>query len=220
MVSDDEDDDEEKPPARPYIALLQSFNEDNAPNPKRRKVDHQTPADSEGVAGEVGGEVEGNDNSDVDHVEEPEDALIGLEEEDEDENESDAEDGSTDPFDLHFAHPDEEVASQRVNEIKQGQWKTKRAMLQSLRAVVTTPGETSDYYFPKQVSGLDTLHIKQKLKETAGRKLRFGNTQRSISSVLFDYQDILYCGRTVQNSDQLRQIVCLHTLNHIFKLVY
>lgn len=77
------------------------------------------------------------ENEDLDLVEEPEDPVIGLEEQSEDD--SDGEDDSSDPFDLHFAQADERIISKKVTDIKKGEWTTKRSMMNSLRATIMTP---------------------------------------------------------------------------------
>jgi U3 small nucleolar RNA-associated protein 25 len=214
---EEDDDDNEKPSSRPYMTLLQSFVESEAPKAKRRKISYEqsaAPETEDSLAAED--ESEGDAvEQDVDHVDEPEDPTIGLDEQ----SEPDSDDGDnlTDPFDLHFAQPDENTTGKLVNDAKTGKWTTTRAMLQSLRATIMTPQSESEPITPQIPSGLGALKLKQKLRQAAQHKLAFGNTQKAISPALFNYQDVLHCNRTVENANQLRQIICLHTLNHVFK---
>lgn len=211
--SSDDDDDDEKAHARPYMALLQGFNDSSAPKSKRRKLDHGDSPEGDNAGGSD--QEEGDQTRDLDAVEEPEDPAIGLEEQPED---SDDEDDADDPFDVHYAQPNEELISQNVKAVKSGEWASKRTMMQSWRATLMSPGSDGDCEVPQLVSGLDSLRLKQKLAETAGKKMGgFNMLQRTFGSVLFDYRDVMHCDRNINNSDQLRQLTCLHALNHIFK---
>ncbi|PNY23840.1 U3 small nucleolar RNA-associated protein 25 [Tolypocladium capitatum] len=216
-----EDDEEEKLSARPYMTLLQSFNDSRSsvPKAKRRKLEHPesrqraespSPPSEEEDAGEKRPE-------DVDQVDEEEDPTIGLDEQPDDGSDSEDEDAMTDPFDVHFAHPDELAIAKGVKAAKDGEWATKRAMVQSLRATMMAPGSECSFDAPQPASGLDDFNLKQKLKETAGKKMaKLDEAQKAVMPLLFDYRDVLHCDRTVSNSNSLRQAACLHALNHVF----
>lgn len=217
--SEDEQSDSEKPAVRPYMALLQSFQEESAPNAKRRKTHHvaesqqeptQLPQDEEGESADAGEE------EDLDLVDEGEDADLEAEPEELQQDSSDEED-ETDPFDAHFSRPDEKVTALKVAAAKKGEWTTKKALLPSGRATAMFPGLEADGSFPKPVQKLTDLRLKQKLTAPAAEKLSFNEFQQNVSPLIFNYQDLLYCDRTVKNSSSLRQIVCLHALNHVFK---
>lgn len=219
---DGSEDETDQPTVKPYMALLQGFNDTNAPQAKRRKIEHSsTPATKTPAQPTEGSDASSEDEAmdegrDVDEVEEAEDPAIGLDEEpDED---SDDEVDTTDPFDAHFANAEEQLTTKRVEAAKKGQWATKRAMLQSWRATVMSAG-SDEPTAPPTVSGIDGLKLKQKLRETATKKkmMRFNDVERALAPVLFDYRDILHCDRSVKNSQSMRQLVCLHALNHIFK---
>ncbi|KPM36668.1 U3 small nucleolar RNA-associated protein 25 [Neonectria ditissima] len=212
--NEDEDEEDDKAAARPYMALLQSFEDSSAPNAKRRKLDHRASS----PRGDAGSSDEASGDKDVDRVdEEPEDdADAGLEEQPEEDSED--EDEVTDPFDLHFAHPDDDLVAKRVKAIQNNEWATKRALTPSWRATITYPNFDAGSELPKPVSGLDDLNLKLKLKETASRKIgSFEAVHRDFSPLVFDYRDVLHCDRTVRNAEQLRQLTCLHAVNHVFK---
>ncbi|KAJ4222623.1 rRNA-binding ribosome biosynthesis protein utp25 [Fusarium solani] len=214
----DDDDEDEQTSSKPYMALLQSFTENNAPKAKRRKLEHQEaqgqPEESSDDEEEADEEAE---EKDIDRAEEePEDQ--DAEEQIEDDDDSEDEDNLTDPFDTHFAHPDDDTVAKRVKAVQKGEWATKRALIQNLRATVTYPNSDAGSEVPKPMAGLDSLSLKQKLKETAARKIgEFDTAQRAFSPLLFNYSDVLHCDRTVRNSDSLRKLTCLHALNHVFK---
>lgn len=203
---------------RPYMALLQGFNDDSAPKAKRRKLDHEKPSQVPATATQD--EQMDDADRDIDQVEEPEDPAIDPEEQPEDDS-SDEEEDSSDPFDAHFAHADEKLSAKSVQALKKGEWTTKRALLNPWRATYMLPGSQEDFEAPQPASGPDSLRLKQKLKETASKKIaKFSDAEKNLGPLLFGYQDLLHCDRTVRNSQSLRQLVGLHALNHIFKYVF
>lgn len=220
-IESEDDDEEQTTSSKPYMALLQSFNnESSAPNAKRRKLDNQEFAQSrqdEDSSDEEGDEDEEDAEKDIDRAEdEPEDQV--EEQIDEDDEDSEDEENPSDPFDVHFAHPDDDAVAKRVNSVQKGDWATKRALLQNSRATIMCPLSDVGAEVPKPVDGLDGLQLKQKLKETSSRKIgEFDAVQRNLSPLLFNYNDVLFCDRTVRNSDSLRELTCLHALNHVFK---
>ncbi|KAI1060093.1 hypothetical protein LB507_011406 [Fusarium sp. FIESC RH6] len=220
-IESEDDDEEQATSSKPYMALLQSFNnESSTPNAKRRKLDHQEPTQSrqdEDSSDDEGDEDEEDAEKDIDRAEdEPEDQV--EEQIDEDDEDSEDEENPSDPFDVHFAHPDDDAVAKRVNSVQKSDWATKRALLQNSRATIMYPSSDAGAEVPKPIEGLDGLQLKQKLKETSSRKIgEFDAVQRNLSPLLFNYNDVLFCDRTVRNSDSLRELTCLHALNHVFK---
>ncbi|KAK1688771.1 U3 small nucleolar RNA-associated protein 25 [Colletotrichum godetiae] len=236
-MSDDEEEEDEQPQnTRPYMALLQGFKESSEPSAKRRKLESGKPettakaeseSESESESEEPGSDSgsdgdepeEEQEDKDVDRVEEAEDPTADLEEEAEQSDDEDDVD-VTDPFDSHFTTPDERVTAKRVKAIQNNEWAFKRTMSKVSKAVVTYPQvEGSDTLtIPSPISGLVSLKLKQKLRETASKKMSSLDTlQRAIAPTIFNYNDVLYDNRNTQNSDGLRQLVCLHAVNHVFK---
>lgn len=195
------------------MALLQGFNDSSAPTAKRRKLDHQS-TDSAAQPGPDNAD----SDQDVDQVEEEEEeADAGIEEQLDDEDSEDEQETS-DPFDLHFAHPDEETSSARVKAAKAGEWTTTRAMVQPWRATFQQPGSQNSEAVPSPAADLSSFRLKQKLSETASKKLaKFGDVEKSLGPLLFSYRDILHSDRTPRNAQSMRQLVCLHALNHVLK---
>ncbi|TVY66773.1 U3 small nucleolar RNA-associated protein 25 [Fusarium oxysporum f. sp. cubense] len=221
-IDSEEDDDEHTTSSKPYMALLQSFNnESSAPNAKRRKLDHkkstqsQTEEDSSGEESHADDQDEDTEK-DIDRSED--EAEEQVEEKLDDEDDSEDEENPTDPFDVHFAHPNDNTVSQRVKSVQKNDWATKRALLHNMRATILYPGSDTGSEIPKPIAGLEGLQLKQKLRETSSRKIGdFDALQRNLGPLIFNYNDVLFCDRTVQNSDSLRELACLHALNHVFK---
>lgn len=224
------DDDEQQATARPYMALMQKFHDSSAssaPSAKRRKITHAEPSSRSPSPAQEQSEDEEEEEEESNPKREDIDEADGEEEEegedqtgDVEANADDSEDeiDAADPFDAHFANPDQQTSAPAVTAAKKGEWATSRAMIQPWRAVVVSPDTKSTEPAPQPISGLGGLKLKQKLRETAKEKM--GNldaAQKSFAPLLFGYKDILFCDRSVENSHKMRQTVCLHALNHIFK---
>lgn len=200
------------------MALLQSFHDSSAPKAKRRKLDNAEPArDAEQDSSDAESGDEEQDK-DVDVVEEEEEEDQDEIQEQELDDDSEDEDGSTDPFDVHFAHPDEVASAKAVNAAKEDSWTTKRSLMGPLRATAFSAGEESSFTAPQKVGSISDLLLKQKLREPASKHLAsLDDEEKALASLMFDYRDVLYCDRSVRNSDKLRRLTCLHALNHVFK---
>lgn len=216
-LSDDveSDGEDQETQEKPYMALLQSFSESSAPNAKRRKLNH---GETEPRAEESGSdESEAEEGKDLDYVEaEGEEAADEIPEAPLDDDEEDA----SDPFDSHFANADETSTSKKVKAVQGNQWTTKRSVTKRSRVVSMHPAgsDESQVSAPGSISVPDSLKLKQRLRPGAASVLpKFDEVQRDIAPMLSNYQDIFYCQRTVQNSASLRNLTCLHALNHVFK---
>lgn len=214
-IDSEDDDDEHATSSKPYMALLQSFsNENSAPDAKRRKLNHGNSTQSQPEE-DSSGEDEDTEK-DIDHAED--EAEEEFEENLEGEEDSEDEENPTDPFDVHFAHPDDDTVSQKVKSVQKNDWATKRALLPNMRATILHPGSDTGSEIPKPIAGLEGLQLKQKLRETSSLKIGdFDALQRNLGPLIFNYNDVLFCDRTVRNSDPLRELACLHALNHVFK---
>lgn len=206
-------DDEREAPAKAYMALLQGFSDTAVPTAKRRKLGHErsTSASEHAASKEL---VTGDGEPDLDAVEGGDDLDAGVEEQPESDSEDDED--LSDPFDLHFAHPDEKTSAERIKVAKAGEWTTTRAMVKPWRATFQHP--EPELTIPPPAADLGSFKLKQKLTETAKKKLgKFGDPEKSLAPLLFSYRDVLHCDRTVRNAQSTRQLVCLHALNHILK---
>jgi U3 small nucleolar RNA-associated protein 25 len=216
--SDEEDEEETAPPAQSYMSLMRSLVE-SAPNAKRRKLDHTSTEDKE-PAPESDKDDEEEEDRDPDLVEEAEEDPADVTPEDLFDEDDDLD--TTDPFETHFSEPKEEEVQPKLNAIKEGKWRMERVAAKSTRIFINTPdtGNTEAKTLPSAVSGISDLKLKKKLHESMEPKhSKFDQVEQTVAPLLFNYQDLLYCNRTVSGSDGVRRMTCLHALNHIFKYV-
>ncbi|KAK0635639.1 hypothetical protein B0T17DRAFT_612470 [Bombardia bombarda] len=229
MDSDDEDDEESAQNAQPYMSLMRSLVESAPHKAKRRKLDHSSTEESakrsktKPASNDVDMDGEPQDG-DADLVDEPEEAPeeIDAPEEVAPEDLFDLDDNldTTDPFETHISAPDDAIVQPRLRAIKAGNWRTERVTSKGTRIQVNVPNvDGSDgWSMPAPVNGIADLKLKKKLDETLSKKhATFDLVEQTIAPFLFDYQDVLYCNRTVASADSARRITCLHALNHILK---
>lgn len=218
-ISSDEDDDEPLPTQPSYSALMQSLAADSAPEAKRRKLEHP----QETIAAEP---VEESNSVELDNQAEDPDVVEEEEEgpetevdpmEDGDEESEDA----SDPFEAHFADPEDNVLSSRLKALEKNQWITQKTVLPNVgKAVISMPQTegSKNCTLPDPISGPEYLKLKQKLAGVvAKQRPLFADLGKSIAPCIFNYQDILYCERNPTNSESLRRLACLHAVNHVFK---
>ena len=220
-VSSSDSDVEESMTTRPYSALLQSLAVDLAPQAKRRKL--ETTTQSGVVETREGDPLVATPEDDVDEVQEaeegPETAIEVLSEEED----YDTED-SSDPFEAHFADPDDNILSKRLKALQKNMWTTQKLSVPGIgKAITSIPDDiqVKDVTMPAAIPGPSCLMLKPKL---AGSFVKqnpiFDSLEQAISPCLFDYHDLLFCERTPVNSDRLRRLACLHAINHVFKYIY
>ncbi|KAI0912284.1 DUF1253-domain-containing protein [Ustulina deusta] len=221
--------DVEETPAttQPYIALMQSLAKDSAssapPTAKRRKLDHQ-PRKEEvpSTVEEEKGELSDDEERDVDLVEEPEEEPadeIDLEHDDDGDDDDDISD-TTDPFETHFVNPDSTEYNTRLRAILSNVYQPKQQEKNGWRTFRSIPGQNPDQTNqpPATLPGPSGLKLKHRLIETT-IKLRptFDKLEQVLYPITFGYQDLLFCGRSTSNSENLRRMTCLHAVNHVFK---
>lgn len=219
-VSEDESsdgDDEPLPAMRSYATLMQSFASESAPQAKRRKLDLA----SEPV--EQVQEVLSETNEEPDHVdhaeEEPEVAVDEAFEDGEDDD--DASGDTSDPFEVHFAAPDDNILARRLKALELNQLTIQKITLPKLgRALFSVPDEDSKITNPPTISASSELKLKQKLVNVMAEvRPNFDALEQHIAPLMFNHQDLLYCERSTANSKSLRRLACLHAVNHVFKYV-
>lgn len=229
ISSEEEEEEEQKQPTQAYLSLMKSLAESSPNKAKRRKLDHssstevvlkttetETEIDTRAEESDASEPRETQEDPDlVDEAEGEEDpadtAIEDLFDEDDD---LDAED----PFEVHFDSPKDELVQPRIKTIQEGGWKTKRAIENSMRIQLSTPNDEQS--LPGPVTGIADLKLKKRLKESmATKRENFDTVEQTIAPLLFSYQDLLYCDRTVIGGESVRRMACLHALNHIFKYV-
>lgn len=214
QLSSDSDEDDPLSTVQPYSALLQTLNtKSEREEPARKKRKFEQTRNSENEDDIV---IEG----DLDGLEEPEnaddlstDADFEIEELDEDH----------DPFSRHIANLGAENLEEKISAIKQNTWLTNKPSGNSqwshILKVPAVPGSHPQHDSNVgRVSGIEDLTLKQKLKELAREELAsFDELMAHLAYPIFQYQDLLFSHRSLENSANLRKLVCLHALNHVFK---
>lgn len=206
-TSDDEDE-EAAPTLSAYEALLQSFASETPRETKRRKLEHAP--EPETIEEQ---EVLLENDDVVDEAEEgPETAIEGVLDEDEED--------ASDPFETHFADPDDNELARKLKSIQDQQWRTQKLTIPQLgNAIFRLPQSgSSEVSTSPSISGFGDLKLKQKLFNVASKQRPILDVlEQTIAPLVFNYQDVLYCERSLENQEVLRRLTCLHAVNHIFK---
>lgn len=213
-LSSDEEELTSAPTVKPYAALLQSLAAD-APPAKRRKVDTSSaPADES----DSDNDEDMEELAHVDEVEEeeegPETAIDGTLDDDTDDEEEDL----SDPFEAHFANPDNNVLARRLKNLKKNVILQKKELLKIGRAVVAVPESDEQMSMPAPITSPAGLKLKQKLAgPITKQRAKFDDLESTMAGALFNYKDVLFCERHPSNSERLRRLACLHAVNHVYK---
>lgn len=130
----------------------------------------------------------------------------------------------TDPFISHLdsgVTPGKEAQmSEKVSMAREGKWQVDQvregkqlfslSLLRSENEKVLTPGASSDDQAQP--------YIKERLKGTLSDRLsRLEGSLDRLSTAIHSYRDAFFPCRSLHNADDLCQLACLHSLNHIFK---
>ncbi|CAN9174496.1 unnamed protein product [Alternaria alternata] len=212
-AASDEEEEEAQPISNAYASLLQSFSSRNTGSDehrkKRRKLGHDEPEPD----AEVDGESPALEAEDA-VAEEEEEELDNDEVEDEDDQE---EQKLEQAYERHFANPDENELAMRLKRIAANQWTSQKLDRKpGLGAgVLQVPSDEAKTPVRKLRSVRD-VDLKARLVENAQKRIgTFDELEQAITPSIFGYQDLLFGARTVQNANRLRDITCLHALNHI-----
>lgn len=207
--------DEEEVAVPSYTALMQTLSAEVGPQAKRRKLNTSKEPKFQ--------ELEENNTppaqTDVDldeeaEEEEPEnvaDDILEVEDEVED---------LEDPFEAHFANPDENSLTIKLKALAEKQWSSQNTVIPKIgKVTMSIPGEKLPVHAANpKVLGPKDLKLKQKLAIAFLKdKVSFNPLEKTVADVVFNYQDMLFCGRTPRNAQDLRRLTCLHAVNHVFK---
>ncbi len=219
--------------------LLQSFQPDetNGRHRKRRKIEAEV--SPEQLNGDLDdGEVIDSEliDAELDENEDAEDAngtFQELEDENQDEvndedeiaeliDESDIDEPqeSKDPFEVQFANPDDNELSRRLKSVQAGDWEAERHSGSDRSVMVASkPRSAERSIFRKAaIQSPDNILLKKRLLAPAQKCMpRFDSVQEILAPYITNYTDLLYGGRTPGNATSLRQVACLHALNHVLK---
>jgi U3 small nucleolar RNA-associated protein 25 len=213
--------DEAQPTSNAYHALLRSYQVLNSakgqPPRKRLKTNHGLVLDASPDEDVDSDSVDAEDNElELVETEGMSDVKqISLHS---DESEEELDTATSDPFEFHFANPDNNELSMRLKAISENQWATEKVdVADGGRCLLQTPA-SAKAITRRKVSSTKDVSLKARLKENAQKVVGdFTVVERDVAPSIFDYQDVLFGARTVRNAGRLRSITCLHALNHIFK---
>lgn len=220
--------DEEEPPSNSYATLLQSLNagkEDGEPVRKKRRIadtdkglqrqvtdagqdtrvsDDNTPdAETQEQATELDEAVEADEQLEDGHA---------TDEESEDENNM-----LKDPFEKHYTAVTEQELKDAAKQVDGKDWRTQSSKLDGgiRRTILSREGAAAP---GAPVKSAKDLSLKRRLLESGSRLVAsLSPEERNLASPLFNYVDILSGCRTLKNASSLRDLSCLHALNHVFK---
>lgn len=122
-----------------------------------------------------------------------------------------------DPFEKHYMTVAEQDLKDAVSQVEGKQWKSLSSTVdpETRRTVLyrnDTPPTTNEAKSPRD------LFLKRRLVDS-GTKLMSSLTslEKSVAGSVFNYVDVLNGSRNLKNASQLRDLSCLHALNHVFK---
>lgn len=233
---DDEDSEDALPASNIYATLLQSMSARNAVfradvDPplasyrKKRKLHHHVPG-PEDVPGDTWLPDQGDEHPrDDDEGSETNGQALGGKGQEEDGEADDLDDEEKQqrlentedsPYDVHFASPDENELAVRLKRITDNQWITKKLDVGGGKGVLQVPAPDEIALSQRKVRSTRDIVLKARLVDNAQKVLgHFNDAEQAITPSIFDYQDLLFGARTVQNAGRIRDITCLHALNHI-----
>jgi U3 small nucleolar RNA-associated protein 25 len=181
---------------------------------KRRKLDNS----KDGQSSHQEPEADVDDERDLDEVDEAEEDPAAEELAEDDDSEYEMPDES-DPFETHFAHPDEAEVARRMNAFQAKHSSTSQIELNKWRLTRVLPGKDTTQS-ARPLSTMATtleLKLKHRLAEAVAKRPTLDKLEQVLYPPTFGYDDVLFCGRTARNADSLRQMACLHAVNHVFK---
>jgi len=205
-----------------YNALLQAFQESASseePRRKRRKIEVEEPEETiveelddaeENGASDADAGVEGDSDEEDQDDAADEEVAEDLEDEDEDAN---------DPFEVHFANPENNELSSKLKSITSSHWMHEKvAAGKEANITISRPANTTDAAPRKAVKNVSQLKLKKRLADTAQAKIgTLSEIEQAIAPSIFNYQDLMCGARSVENAESLRRLASLHALNHIYK---
>lgn len=213
-------------PANSYQTLLQALNTSkrtSEPAKKKRRVDSgtnitkavpaeaETPDASQALLNDDEAETAKALEEEVDADEESGDAM------EEDLESDDEEVMFRDPFEKHYSAATENEIKEAAGQVDLKAWQTTSSALDSGLRVTSyfRPGAPTKSLIIKSPKD---MFLKQRILESGTKVLSTLSTdEKDLAAAIFGYNDVLNGCRDVQNASRLRDLSCLHALNHVFK---
>lgn len=225
--SSDTEDDTIKPvvntAAKSYHALLQAFapvveNPQHSHKRKRRKLNVESAEDSDSSLQEDGDEThKGAVINGADGVDGNSQTTMSDDEERLEEAADDKDTEHADAYRSHFDPTTDEELAARITAAAAGAWKTESSTKDAMTTTLshTSEADSASNVYAGPTTNWSHLGVKTRLRN--GLQSKLNATERQIAPSLFGYKDVLYAARTLDNADNLRRLVCLHALNHVYK---
>ena len=194
---------------QPYNSLLQAINLNSQHDMQLHKKRKLNSAD----------DAQGNEKlqeDDAEAIEEPQDVDdLGL-----DDFEVDEQGQTSDPF-LEHLDPDSTALEKLIQAVKTSDWLTSKSS-QGLQffQVIQTPQVSGQSFESSNtiIPDTESLFLKKRLQIPAKKRLPdFDELARHLAFSIFNYRDMLFSHRTPMNSAILRDLACLHAVNHMSK---
>jgi U3 small nucleolar RNA-associated protein 25 len=226
---DDDDGEDAQPASNAYATLLQflshgakQYDHPDEPRKKRRKLAGDANLQSQN--GELNGhEAMEISEGEADSATDENDPQVDADQLDTDDDEANAhqhahaERNDFHSFKSHFADPDENELAMRLKRIAENEWTSKRLDGGRGRGVIQLPCAEDTTLERRKFKSTRDVQLKERLVENAHKAVGSfkDDVEQAIVPSIFGYQDVLFGARTVQNSGRLRDITCLHAVNHI-----
>lgn len=223
--------DEDAPHTSSYQVLLHALNaksEASEPTRKRRKlsnssdvggsaevhisstkaVDESPDSPPEGPQATLSDDAHQSDGDDEDYARAS----------DEESGSSDSEDLLTDPFDTHYAKVEESLLSPQIEAVKGRKWQSAATTVSgNVRKSVMLPSSSTRGQM-KSVKTSGCPSFKSKLSAAVTKiQASLVGSEHDLAASAFEYKDVLFGSRSLENSRRTQDLVSLHLLNHVFK---
>ncbi|KAL5115022.1 rRNA-binding ribosome biosynthesis protein utp25 [Pleosporales sp. CAS-2024a] len=122
-----------------------------------------------------------------------------------------------DEFERHFANPDEKELATRLKRVSQNQWSAKKIVHGGGRGILQVPSAAGAALDRRQLRSTRDVQLKGRLVDNAHKVVGAfqDGLELALAPSIFGYQDVLCGARTVHNAARIRNMTCLHALNHI-----
>lgn len=215
--------DEDIPNSNSYQALLATYKTEE-PQRKKRKLDVSTReiehVQQEEAAPEDQSEQDPEDDNDAeqDPTQQEEDEESDVGEGVIDGDFVDDEEDATDPFETHFDHPDEKELSIRLAAVKAGNFQAEQVKSDVVGKIARLRPANIQEDEPMKISTIKDIKLKKRLQEPASKLVsKLTALQKELTPAVSNYKDVLFGGRTPQNAGELRDLACIHAMNHLYK---